>query len=297
MVAPTSEMIRTALELAIQQEDDVRLVSSGARAPGLFQGGPSKLKTEAINACLNSGFLEKTRAMEVGKGSRKKPVDFVRITAAGMKALFESVPISRGKEILAGVPRAHREAADGAFRAFAMAELQKRESELSRLFAEERHLFAMIAEMVGERAKMLGEWKSSVLAAIEETRTVVSPQETGDRNEGKVPPGRKTPDSHADLDFQRDQSEQLVFAWQDADATTKEALENVMYNVGLEAVGERGQVLPFDGRIHDTDEEVLADTSVVVTEPGWRLANSRGVYLITKARVTRMGAEQCPAPA
>ena len=67
-----------------------------------------------------------------------------------------------------------------------------------------------------------------------------------------------------------------------------------MYNVGLEPVGERGQMLPFNGTMHDTEEEVAAEDSVVVKEPGWRLSNSRGTYLITKARVVKAGAESCP---
>jgi hypothetical protein len=291
-----AELVQNALDRAIQQTGDVRLVSKGAKAPGLFPGrGTNKLKTEAIASCFAQGFFEKSREVEEGKGRSAKKSEFVRITPVGIKALFENLPIERGAELLQRVSPAHLESAEKAFRQCATAKMQALESRVSALLAEESNLHTTLQGIVNSRISFLAETRRSLEQAIEDARHAV---------EGKLAPvqpvgGQRESTSKGaiteeDLDFQRDQSEQLVFAWQDARDQTKSALENVMYNLGLEAVGERGQVARFDGREHETDEVVEQGQPVTILHPGWRLSNSRGVYLISKARVTKEGENQCP---
>ena len=84
----------------------------------------------------------------------------------------------------------------------------------------------------------------------------------------------------------------MVFAWKDiANHEARNALESLMYNIGLEALGERGQVVLFDGRKHETEDPIDANQPVFVVDPGWQLTNSRGVYLICKTRVKKQGTE------
>lgn len=93
-------------------------------------------------------------------------------------------------------------------------------------------------------------------------------------------------DSEDDLDFQRDASELLVYAWQDAATSEAKALiEDTLHSLGLDPVGVPGQVVDFDGRIQHTEATLKPGQKVQVLQCGWELRNSRGAHLIAKARV------------
>jgi hypothetical protein len=282
-----AELVRSALEKALIQEGEVRLISKGATQPGLFPGGAaSKQKTDAINACFSHGLLEKTREVEEGKGKSAKTTTFVKLTRSGMRAVFENLPIERAKEILSAVAPASFEEANQVFFEVAAQGIQKLQAELASLLKKENEVFGILQDMITQRTQFIAASKVQMEKELEQIRTLAQPHVPSPRaDQASVRESR--PKSEGDMDFQRDQSEQLVFAWQDADAQTKQALENVMFNLGLEPLGERGQDVDFDGRLHDTDDVVEVGERVVVTEPGWRYANPRGVYLICKTKVKR----------
>lgn len=95
-----------------------------------------------------------------------------------------------------------------------------------------------------------------------------------------------SPDSDDDLDFQRDASELLVYAWQDAaNEEAKGLIEDTLQSLGLDPVGVPGQVVEFDGRLQHTEVTLRPGQKVEVVQCGWELRNSRGAHLIAKARV------------
>lgn len=94
------------------------------------------------------------------------------------------------------------------------------------------------------------------------------------------------PESDNDLDFQRDASELLVYAWQDASSgEARELIEDTLHSLGLNPVGSLGEVVDFDGRFQHTDATLKPGQKVEILQPGWELRNSRGAHLIAKARV------------
>ena len=282
-----SEYVRVALEKAIQQEGEVRLISKGAATPGLFPAGTSKAKNEAIESCFVLSLLDKLREVEEGKGKSAKKCAFVKITPAGISALFACIPLERAQELLKAVSPSNLDAANEAFAKHSIDAMRKLEIEISDLLKKENTLFSLVHELMTERVVFLAQTRSTLESAFETFQKISAP----------VPPPRPSttlpvsiksaiPETEEDLDFQRDQCEQMVIAWEDAEGKeAKQALENVMHNLGLEAIGERDQVVPFDGRTHNADDPVEAGQPVVVIDPGWRLSNSRGVYLISKTRV------------
>lgn len=96
----------------------------------------------------------------------------------------------------------------------------------------------------------------------------------------------RPPEENDELDFQRDASELLVYAWQDAATTEAKALiEDTLHSLGLDPVGRPGEVVDFDGRFQHTDATLKPGQKVQVLQSGWELRNARGAYLIAKARV------------
>lgn len=89
-----------------------------------------------------------------------------------------------------------------------------------------------------------------------------------------------------DLDFQRDACELLVFAWQDAESPeTRQSLEPVMRNLGLDQVEKIGAKVEFNGLLHECNGEVQKGEVVRVILPGWQLKGPQGQYVIAKAQV------------
>ncbi|MDF1812417.1 MAG: hypothetical protein P1V20_09385 [Verrucomicrobiales bacterium] len=97
------------------------------------------------------------------------------------------------------------------------------------------------------------------------------------------------PEKERDIDYQRDAARLLVIAWRDTENNdTKIYLEGVMKSLGLKEEGNVGEVVNFDGLIHDCNEPTSKDEEVKVESSGWRLINRRGNYLINKATVRKV---------
>ena len=96
------------------------------------------------------------------------------------------------------------------------------------------------------------------------------------------------PTSDPEIEFQKNLSEELVFAWQDAPSPEVQAgLERALFNVGVEPIGQRGDIVEFDGITQHTEDDVLQGDIVEIVLPGWQLVNRRGKSLIARARVNK----------
>lgn len=94
------------------------------------------------------------------------------------------------------------------------------------------------------------------------------------------------PDTESDRDYQRDVTDHLVFAWQDAKtAETRLQLERVMFNIGLRRLGESEGVVPFNGLEHDTKDRLFPGDKAKVVEPGWMLLRGPKKKVLAKALV------------
>jgi hypothetical protein len=101
-------------------------------------------------------------------------------------------------------------------------------------------------------------------------------------------PRALAPTTDADIDFQRDLCRELALAWEDTtQPEAREALERVMFNAGLEQIGEVGEVVPFDAGRHKADagNGALPSQPVRIVEPGWQFRSPRGILPIVLPRV------------
>lgn len=294
MAPALSETTRNALEKALQQSGGVRLVSKGAKFPGLFPSGTSRDVAAAIAQCKADGLLlveEKT------PGKSTTPTAFATITREGAHALFAVVDSGRRAELLKLSSPENRKVAEEAYVAICQTDLRKIHLDLSAVLAKEEELADQLKAILVPRITALSTTRIRLTQMIAEAEsglaTVSSPPTTPPVAPPQpVKPPRPGPRDESDLDFQRDQSEQLVFAWKDATSPeAKELLAAVMYNSGLEQLGEKGALIPFDQTTQEIDELVDRGDMVEVVEPGWRLSNSRGVYLISKTQVRKKEAD------
>ena len=120
---------------------------------------------------------------------------------------------------------------------------------------------------------------------------LVSPTELAAESQPKrprLPEWQRVPSSDAEIEFQRNLSEELVFAWQDAASSdTRAGLERALFNVGVERLNAPGDIVEFDGTTQHTEDEVAQGDPVEVILPGWQLVNPRGISLLARAKVIK----------
>lgn len=297
MANAVPEVVLQALEKAIQQEGECRLVAQGKKYPGLFPGGPpNKAKSEAIKHCLDENLdLFKVRTERQGS----QTAHFVTVTSRGVETLFQEKPQGDHGRLLAIVAGPYKEAAIKVGRKLAEQSMTTLGIERQHLAAREKELFEFLYQTTRDRLNAMEAERKRLDEAIRNLADLQA--QLGQPQAGPIAETKKAGDrigqqeakTEAELDFQRDLCEELVYAWQDAaNDETRDALERVMQNAGLEPVGEPGQAVPFDGRQHVTQDQLRAGDGAVVQMPGWRLVNARGSYLIARARVQQQSAEQ-----
>lgn len=303
------DLVLEALENAVKQEGETRLIQRGRSNPGLLSGRKSKARTAAVEQCLKPEldlFHVREEVEEVGKKKKQETVHFVTITGRGIEVLFDLTPAERCESLLEEVAPPHKEAAFDAC-------LNATERGLSRISAERRaaqereaHLFGYLSRITQERLEQIRTDRDALEKAFQAVENFhkqlvpdAQPAERRDQSAPDTPraerqPGvRPTATTEEELDFQRDQCEDLIFAWQDAtDPEVRAALEPVMFNAGLEMVGEAGETVEFDGRQHLAQDSLEPGDRAVVCEPGWRLVNSRGNYLIVRASVKQPSSQE-----
>jgi hypothetical protein len=287
-----SQLVLDALQTALQQEGECRLVTQGKKK-GLLPGGVSKAKAEAVRQCLDAklGLFRVREVMEGGKA-----VHFVAPTPEGIEALFERWTPAQRAELLKKCATSYKEAADEAARRLVEAELQQVVAQQEQLARRAGELRDVVVRMATEQLDAVRRAKEDLDRQAAGIRKLIEepPHGSGRGEESRPSPGRQVglPQTDGDIDFQRDLCRELVFAWQDTTTpAAREALERVMLNSGLEPVGSVGQAVTFDGREHQTEGDLLPGQPAVVVEPGWRYRSPRGVLLIAQAVVAAPGAE------
>jgi hypothetical protein len=99
-------------------------------------------------------------------------------------------------------------------------------------------------------------------------------------------PQLREPATEAENLYRQRTAQELVFAWQDADNSTRSSIERVLFNLGAEAIGAIGDRMEFSGRLHTSDEPAFPGDTVEIVQPGWLLADSHGGYLLAHAKVS-----------
>ncbi|HVK18964.1 MAG TPA: hypothetical protein VM533_18685 [Fimbriiglobus sp.] len=279
-----SQLVLGALETALQQEGESRLVPQGKKK-GLLPGGASRAKSEAVHQCLDAK-LRLFVVREVVEGG--KTAYFVVPTPEGIEKLFTQRPAQRG-ELLEKCANSYKEAVKDVVHRLAESELRQVVAQQTQLANRAAELRESVARMASEQLDAIRRTKEDLDRQAADLRQLIdeqpkTPGDGGDvaRTTRRIEPPR----TDGDIDFQRDLCRELVFAWQDtAEPDTRAALERVMLNSGLAQVGEVGAAVAFDGREHRTESDLLPGQPAVVVEPGWQYRSPRGLLLIAQAVV------------
>lgn len=284
------EKTRAALESALGQSGGVRLIAKGAKIPGLFPGGKNKEVAAAIAQC-RSDELFTFAEIEEKKGKTTAKAEFATMTAKGIAALFSSTDSVRRLDLLAAVSPDHRAMAEEACVVAFNGELKTQRDQLDAILAKESDLAFQLRTFLETRLATFAAARSRIDLTIRDSENAIAaiaspPPELPTATKPPLPPKPVEPRDEQDLDFQRDLSEQLVIAWKDAgNPEAKELFETVMFNLGIEQLGERGKIIPFDQTTQIVDEPLDRGEPVEVLEPGWRLTSPRGSYLISRTKV------------
>jgi hypothetical protein len=286
-------LIINALRGALRAEHPVRLVSAGKRpdVAGLFPSTAKKY-AQAIAICLDKEqpLLDVVREETV----KAKIYRFVIVNDRGIGALVSSVPAEEHENLMREAAPRHR--ANLAEKCVAvarrsLAEFAARQRQLSEMRQQTTAAALQLTEaylkQIDTERQRLGEEQAASAEAEARLRLEAArPPALPNTAEPQASPTTRS--SEEELNFQRDISEELVYAWRDAETQeTKEALARALFNVGVVRVGELGERVPYDGRWQDTQDELNVGDVVEIVRPGWRLVNLRGSYLITRAVVRK----------
>jgi len=284
-----SPKLKSALSKALEQSEPVRLIKSGQI--GLFPGGKKipKDTTAAIEQCRSEELLAFTN-VELKVRGKTTTVEHVAITQAGVTRLLKSVDAAEGQALLQASSATHRPIVEAAYLDALQAELTKVREQSVSAFERETSLFDQAKKLLEDQLSATLSTRDRLQqAAIEIDKQIKSlrpPKITTGTTDGgsEQPPGATSTNL--------DTAEQLVFAWKDA--TTDEAkqlLEQVMFNIRIEQLGERGERIPFEPTTQEIDVVVERGELVEVIEPGWRLATERGVSLLSRTQVRKIEAQ------
>jgi hypothetical protein len=279
-----SDLVLAALETAIRQGGEHRLVTSGKKKGLLPRGARSAANKLAQDQCTDPNLaLFTVRQVVEGKSKTAKPVAFVTITSRGIDVLFERKTSTEHRELLDRTADAHKEAAQEAVRRLSAIELKRIDEQRRTLDSQANELQEFIVDFVKQRLAELERQRRELDEQAKRlTRSTAEPPKPSTERPGRVP----VPTTDEDLDYRRDVCRELVFAWQDNPAPgTRAALEVVMLNAGLDQVGQPGSQVVYTGIEHETTDAVDDGDLVTVVEPGWKLRSPRGTLLISRAKV------------
>ncbi len=261
------DLVLNALRTAIERDTEFHLVALGERPEetGLFpdRKGPAK---KAIQTCIEGEKPLLLIREAPGKG--KTPRQFARITDKGLTTLVSQTPLKQFPELVAASapllrtrvirsclrslgrrageldPWSHRRLVQACLKATQI-QFDSIETRLKDLLGEEQILSDSINEFLRitrERFEKQKERITSDLDILVKAATdLISPTEAvseGQPKRPRLPEWQRVPTSEAHIDFQKNLSEELVFAWQDAATPeTRAGLERALFNVGVERLG------------------------------------------------------------
>jgi hypothetical protein len=89
-----------------------------------------------------------------------------------------------------------------------------------------------------------------------------------------------------DPELTRNLALELTFAYNDyQDSVNRQAIVQHMKKLPMKMVGDPGQIVSFDGRHMETDDDVVPGDAVKVVSPGFTFTGPIGDYYIGKAVV------------
>jgi hypothetical protein len=257
-MAQTPELlVLQALEKALLQDGEIRLVKSRTEN-GLFADRRG-MRAAAIEQCLSgdSPLLGVVRTEKRGRNT----VEFVTLNPDGLNFLVSKVGPAKAKELL-------------------KTSLQR---VTSRLKGVQDHMAGVHAarDLVQHLvASLETQIRVHALAMEEGVREFES-------RLARLPSDGSPLDGPAtEADFGRRALQQMVFAWQEADSTEARApIERALLNSEAVRIGKPGEQLQFVGRLHECHEPVFPGDPVEIVQPGWLMLDSKGEYLLAKAKV------------
>jgi hypothetical protein len=314
------DLILNALRKSIEQSGVFRLVAAG-EAPeqaGLFPDGKKGPAKKAIQECTEGEKPLLEVRKEPGKG--KTSNEFAKITQTGLQRLFALAPLTQFPELISIAapllrtrvirsaltalgeraeeldPWEHRRLVEDCLKA-TQTQFDSIEVRLQKLVGEQKQLGESINEFLRvarDRFEQQRRRLAEELGSLADAATALVPPTEGATGDSprrpRLPEWQRVPTSNPEIDFQKNLSEELVFAWQDAaTAEAKDALDRALFNVGVERLAAPGDVIAFDGSAHVTDDDVVEGEPVEVVLPAWQLVTPRGTSLLARAKVVKSG--------
>jgi hypothetical protein len=297
-------MILTALGEAIQAAGDIRLVSAGKKpeAAGLFPATGKAGKT-AVERSLDQSapLLQVVRTEKVGKSEHR----FVMVTPQGIDYWVsrQSDDTVRGLLQSSQLPASRLEAVLRSRLLLLSQRLETSEAVWKQTLDAQRQTSEELQQLVSACVLKMESLRIQLEATLVEQREQVANLERqlvalsgpglsspslpprAPAREGLTPAG-ENPSQGDPLHW----AEMLVLSWREAEtAEAREPLERAMQNLGLEPIGEPGQVVDYDSVSHAVSPEspIVARPGdrVKVQLPGWLFQDQRGGVILTPAVV------------
>lgn len=250
----------------------LRLIKSG-KHDGVF-ASRSAQNAKLIHALTGAA----PRLLETVEPSGKvdKKAVFVRLSDAGLNVLATELPAADLEAALAS--------ADGSYRErFKASCLKASETRLRGLAAKQRRLADEGRRLIESAQKMINAERAALDAEYKWLSNQVFSQDSSSQRV------RLEPCHDRDYEFIQRVADLLVLAWHDtSDSNSKAILEDLLRGIGAAAVAPLGSTAKFDGRYHDTLDDVDVDEDVSVVQSGWQLKTHRGPLLLAKAQVQRL---------
>lgn len=262
------KLVVEALSQALRQGGEVRLLTSGRNAPGLFKDNKTAARKVAIEKCLagEEPLLRVVRTETV----RKKEHRFVAITAQGIEFLVSHLAPDQAAELLSAVLAQAQEQMSGL------------EQEWARACRAYRGTIETIENMVAaidqRSLAILRDMETGVCEMRSRTQKLLSTLDSTKERAGSLAPPR-------DEEDYRRFAHRMITAWKHTtDPASKEELERSLYNGGIDRIGKKGERVPFVSRLHECPDTpgVFPDDPVEIVLPGWQLKDE---YLLAKAVV------------
>lgn len=281
---PTSktaeQWVLEGLHKALVSGKEIPLLSAGGKTggTGLFPDEKG-IRKKAIDRCLVGppALLTVVRTEETSSGKRTQVRRFVVITQEGIDFLFSKISTDAAAELLA---QCSRQAAEQLLALQAQIDklVHARSQLLDNLQAVVHHLAEAanraqtVARETAERASRL------------KSRMDMLPLPQSILPEAPARPPLRLPTTEDERGFRQRAAQELVFAWQEAEAAARDPLERALFNVGAEPIGRPGEATQFVGRLHECNEPVFSGDHVEIVEPGWLLRDESGGYLLAHAK-------------
>lgn len=306
--ASASDLVRLALLTVANATGDVKLAGKG----GLFPTAAGANK-EAQDECTAPAAPLLVVLRTEGKSQ------FVGLTPAGFDRIARELAEEKVGPLAKAVATAAPAAARVEFLQSVIGRTPLAAAELIPLLEEAVATEKAEQEARIEAAKKRREAEAAALAALERAKALFEERrrnrldalrrefeiEGGKPSELPAPVARPEPRPVAptssaavvpepktdeERDFRRYTADRLAAAWRDAwnDGKTegRDYLETAIWNIrGMKMIGEAGQQVAFDGRVHESEQSAAPGDALTVLRPGWLLKTDDEDYVALKAMV------------